>query len=190
MNNHPTVPPEKIVEKDRIEIGKIYIDEYKKKRVVCVLKGIIGVPLIYLPVFLLPFAALSAWIVYLHLRLMGAQNLKTFSDFVPDFSTYRYKIKEQITMTSWTNPFVKIRWYWLFNCALYCPYSVGVCAWHTYLVKVVENWWCPFSHEKRNTYADAPVDKSFWHIFEKEAEKLHPDDLNNPIWNEDCELRK
>ena len=65
--------------------------------------------------------------------------------------------------------------------------SVGLFEWHAYLVQVVENWWCPFTHDrKNNTYAEASIDQSFWHIYPSDRAKLHPEDLNNPIFNEEA----
>jgi hypothetical protein len=52
-------------------------------------------------------------------------------------------------------------------------------------VKVVENWWCPFGHNKKDDgdYNEGAIDKSFWHIYPEERAKLHEDDLKNPLWN-------
>jgi len=63
---------------------------------------------------------------------------------------------------------------------------VALFGWVTYMVKIVENWWCPFGHEKKETYADGAIDKSLWHLDDSTAEKLHPEDRDNPIWNEDA----
>jgi hypothetical protein len=57
-----------------------------------------------------------------------------------------------------------------------------------YLVSIVENWWCPFAHDKKAEYSQGAIDKSYWHLYNAEREKLHPDDLNNPIWNQDTGL--
>ncbi len=57
--------------------------------------------------------------------------------------------------------------------------------WAAYLVKLVENWWCPFAHGTKHAYADAAIDYSYWHIAET-AGDLHPDDRNNPVWNQDA----
>jgi hypothetical protein len=51
----------------------------------------------------------------------------------------------------------------------------------------VENWWCPFAHNRKEEYAEGSIDKSFWHVYPQELEKLHPDDCKNPIWNENGE---
>jgi hypothetical protein len=80
--------------------------------------------------------------------------------------------------------------FWILNCTWYCPYSVALFEWHTYLVKLVENWWCPFGHEKKVDYNDAKIDQSFWHIYPHDAAQMHEDDLNNPIWNETVEDQK
>jgi hypothetical protein len=52
-----------------------------------------------------------------------------------------------------------------------------------YLVRIVENWWCPFEHEKKEAYKDSCIDYSYWHIDEKDRSKLHEADRENPIWN-------
>jgi hypothetical protein len=57
----------------------------------------------------------------------------------------------------------------------------------SYLVIVVENWWCPFDHDKKCDYAGGAIDKSYWHLHEQEKARLHPDDRDNPVWNEDAE---
>jgi hypothetical protein len=80
--------------------------------------------------------------------------------------------------------------YWILNCTWYCPVSVAVFEWHAYLVKLVENWWCPFTHEKKEGYANAKIDKSFWHIYKEDIVKLTPEDRDNPIWNEDKDVGK
>jgi hypothetical protein len=53
--------------------------------------------------------------------------------------------------------------------------------------KIVENWWCPFAYNRKEEYAEGSIDKSFWHLYPQELEKLHPDDCKNPIWNENGE---
>ncbi len=55
------------------------------------------------------------------------------------------------------------------------------------LVMIVENWWCPFNHEKKEKYCNSAIDKSYWHLHDNERNRLHPDDLNNSIWNEEAE---
>jgi hypothetical protein len=59
--------------------------------------------------------------------------------------------------------------------------SVAVIEWNAYLVKAVENWWCPFHHSKKATYDTALLDSSYWHI-SRNAQQLHPSDRDNPIW--------
>jgi hypothetical protein len=51
-------------------------------------------------------------------------------------------------------------------------------------VKLVENWWCPFTHGTKETYKDASIDKSFWHIYPEEVKKMEKEDVDNPIWND------
>lgn len=61
--------------------------------------------------------------------------------------------------------------------------SVALFSYTAYLVKIVENWWCPFTHDQKMTYAESAIDKSFWHVDPQELVKLHPDDRFNCIWN-------
>ena len=148
---------------------------------------LLGLPFVYLPILAMPFILLGGALVYIHLRMMGAQNLKTLRDFLPAWDSHRYEYKTQIVkhdihpLARWA----RTRAYWLFNCTLYCPLSVASLEWATYLTKAVENWWCPFGHAQKQNYAGSALDYSFWHI-SKDAEQLHPDDRNNPIWNKDA----
>lgn len=167
----------------RAEIGS----NYQQKSVLS--RGI-GMIFVYLPILTLPFVILSAYLTYYHLRLIGGKNIKTWSDFLPNRATHRYDLKSQITM----NPSFKLsasqsKLFWMFNCTWYCPYSVALFEWHAYLVKIVENWWCPFGHEKKadGDYNEGAIDKSFWHIYPEEQAKLHEEDLKNPLWNQEVE---
>lgn len=145
----------------------------------------IAIPLIYLPILTLaPFAAVTAVIIYWHLRLLGGKGIKTYSEFVPEWVTHRYTYANQITMRSRHGAFwLGSKVFWIFNCKLYCPLSVALFSWICYLVKLVENWWCPFGHAKKNAYAVASIDQSFWHMDDRDAAKLHEDDRHNPIWS-------
>lgn len=163
---------------DRVKIGHRY------KKVPAVIAAI-ALPFIYLPILLVPFVAIIVWMTLLHLKIIGAKNIKPYKKFIPDWSSHRYNIKNQITITRWSNPFGKLKLYWMFNCTLYCPFSVGLFAYQTYLVKLVENWWCPFKHDKKHTYKEAAIDASFWHVYPKEKPKLHPDDRDNPMFTDE-----
>lgn len=146
----------------------------------------VGVICIYLPLFVsIPFVIVGALLSYFHLRMLGAKNLKSYSDFVPRWSTHRYRsLRDQVVMTPASYaPWLGWKWFWIFNCNMYCPLSVALFEWAAYLVKMVENWWCPFYHEKKPTYADAAIDQSYWHA-EGEAEKLDPEDRVCTIWHE------
>ncbi|WP_419642559.1 hypothetical protein, partial [Thiolapillus sp.] len=57
---------------------------------------VFGVLLIYVPIITMPFIFFSAYISYLHLKLMGAENIKTLSDFLPARKSHRYTMKTQI----------------------------------------------------------------------------------------------
>ncbi len=163
---------------DRVRIGRSFVDIPRWRQVA-------SLPLVYLPIFVaLPFGALGAVLLYWHLRLLGAKNLKTYWDFLPDPASHRYDLANQVTRTSAT-PTLRGRLFWIFNCTHYCPKSVALCEWVTYLVKLVENWWCPFGHDKKANYADAAIDQSYWHISPVARQRLHPDDLNGAIWNDE-----
>jgi hypothetical protein len=140
--------------------------------------------LIYLAILgfipLLVFGKLMYW----HLKLAGAENVKPFRDFLPHRHSYRYTMKSQILFDR-SSILLKQKFFWIFNCSYYCPYSVAMLEWMTYLAKLVENWWCPFGHGRKLHYASSSIDRSFWHLYPSEAAKLHPDDRTNPIWNED-----
>jgi hypothetical protein len=82
---------------------------------------------------------------------------------------------------------VQSRLYWILNCTWYCPVSVALFEWHAYLVKLVENWWCPFAHDRKPNYDNAKIDQSFWHIYPEELVNLDQADKDNPIWNETVE---
>jgi hypothetical protein len=152
-------------------------------------KVIIGAPLIYLPIFFsIPFVVISVFFLKSHLRLMGAENIRPYWDFVPDWVSHRYRYHNQITYSTgakWHN-LRAYRWYWIFNCKLYCPLSVALFRYVSYLVKIVENWWCPFDHSQKVEYAEGAIDKSYWHLYQQEKKRLHPDDRENPIWNEEA----
>ena len=74
----------------------------------------------------------------------------------------------------------RFRTFWLFNCTWYCPISVALLEWCSYLVKVVEVWWCPFHHSKKEDYV--PISQSFWHLNPKNKAKMHPEDRDNPMF--------
>ena len=164
---------------DRVQIG----DNHNK---VPFFRQIYGVALIYVPIITMPLVFLSAYTTYLHLKLMGAENIKKYSDFLPDRKSHRYTMKNQITMEPGygVSP-TQFKLFWIFNCTWYCPSSVALFEWHAYLVKLVENWWCPFRHETKNSYDNASIDKSFWHIYPEDITKLEKEDIDNPIWNDE-----
>ena len=151
-----------------------------------VMSRALGLLLVYLPILTLPFVITSAYLTYFSLRFVGADNVKKWSDFIPERHSYRYHLQNQITMkASFKLSMSQSRLFWILNCTWYCPYSVALFEWHTYLVKVVENWWCPFGHDRKHNYVDGAIDQSFWHIFPDERAKLHEEDKNNPIFTVD-----
>lgn len=168
--------------RERVEIGKNF-DREPEWRVKS------GVLLIYIPLLVtVPFVAIGILLVRAHLRLMGAQNIKPFRSFLPHWASHRYTHGNQIVYKekkNWKN-LSSYRFYWIFNCKVYCPFSVAMFRYMAYLVSIVENWWCPFDHDQKEAYRDSSIDYSYWHIDEKERSKLHEDDRENPIWNQDA----
>jgi hypothetical protein len=149
-------------------------------------KVLLGVPLIYLPILTtVPFVLLGVVLIKTHLKHVGGMEIKSYWEFVPAWVSHRYGNNEQpVINISPLHP-ARHRFFWIFNCKLYCPLSVALFTYATYLVKIVENWWCPFAHEQKGNYTEGAIDKSFWHVDPEELVKLHPDDKLNPIWNEE-----
>ena len=144
----------------------------------------LSLPFIYLPILFLPVFLISGVMVATHLKLIGAKDLRPLRSFMPPRDSHRYDLKSQIVRNH-ENMFVfwvRSRIFWIFNCTFYCPISVGVLRWHTYLVMTVENWWCPFTHQFKSEYSQAAIDASYWHAV-GDITQLHPDDHDNPIWN-------
>jgi len=115
------------------------------------------------------------------------KSIVNVSHYYCQSRTHCYKYSNQIvysTGAKWHN-LRHYRWYWIFNCKLYCPHSVALFRYIAYLTKIVENWWCPFDHDKKSEYQEGAIDKSYWHLHEQEKARLNPDDRDNPIWNED-----
>jgi hypothetical protein len=120
--------------------------------------------------------------------MIGAQGVKPLRAFVPSWSSHRYTYGSQIVYEDkekW-NILESYRFFWIFNCKIYCPLSVALFRYMAYLVRIVENWWCPFSHDKKAAYRDSSIDYSYWHIDAAKSAKLHEDDRENPIWNQDA----
>ena len=152
-----------------------------------------GVPLIYLPLITtVPFVLLGVLLIKLHLTWIGGMHIRSYWEFVPAWASHRYCHANQITYSTGASWFHlrACRFYWIFNCKLYCPLSVALFRYAAYLVTIVENWWCPFDHDKKQDYSEGAIDRSYWHLYSAEREKLHPDDLNNPIWNEKAHQEK
>ena len=148
-------------------------------------KVILAVPLIYVPILTtVPFVAIGVVLMKTHLKYVGGMEIKSYGDFLPTWVSHRYRNDEQPTINvSWLH-FAHYRIFWVFNCKLYCPLSVALFTYALYLVKIVENWWCPFAHDRKKEYAEGAIDKSFWHVDPEERKKLHPDDEQNPLWND------
>ena len=170
----------------RVRIGSNYLKQPNWKL-------FLGVPLIYFPLITTtPFLLIGVLLVKTHLKWVGGMNIRSYWEFVPNWASHRYQYDNQITYTTgaaWYN-FRARKFYWIFNCKLYCPLSVALFRYAAYLVKVVENWWCPFDHDQKKEYSESAIDKSYWHLHAAECEKLHPDDLNNPTWNEEVHQDK
>lgn len=163
---------------DRVRIGCNY-----EKRPFW--KMLLGVPLIYLPILTtVPFVIVGVLLVRTHLKYVGGMQIKSYGEFVPEWVSHRYRNSEQPTINVPWYHFAHYRIFWVFNCKLYCPLSVALFCYMSYLVKIVENWWCPFTHGRKHEYREGAIDHSFWHVDPAETAKLHPDDRNNPLWNE------
>lgn len=164
----------------RVRVGSNYLKQPSWKL-------FLGIPLIYFPLITtIPFLLVGIVLIKTHLKWVGGMNIRSYWDFVPAWASHRYEYNNQITYStnsSWHN-LRAYRFYWVFNCKLYCPLSVALFRYAAYLVKIVENWWCPFGHDKKIEYSESAIDKSYWHLHQAEREKLHPEDLNNPTWNE------
>lgn len=162
---------------ERIAINK----PYKK---ISTARALVGLIFVYLPIVFLPFILLAAAMIYTHLRLIGAQNLKILKDYLPEPESHRYSRKTQITYKNSSRLAIwsRSRTFWLFNCTWYCPFSVGTLEWFAYLVKTVENWWCPFNHSRKHHYAVAQLDGSYWH-YDTDINQLHPEDRDNPNYS-------
>ena len=148
-------------------------------------KMLLGVPLIYLPIITtVPFVIIGVFCVKTHLKYVGGMEIKSYWEFVPAWVSHRYTNENQPTINVSRFHLAHYRIFWIFNCKHYCPLSVALFSYAVYLVKIVENWWCPFAHAKKDEYGEAGIDKSFWHVDPEETAKLHPDDRENPLWNE------
>ena len=143
-------------------------------------------PFAYAPIiFSLPFVILGVVLIRIHLFIFGARNVKKFSDFLPKWSSHRHTYNDQpVSNTSFFLP-GHYKWLWIFNCKMYCPTAVALLRYYVYLVKILENWWCPFNHSRKHEYADAKVDKSFWHLYPETEKLLHKNDRENPMWNDE-----
>jgi hypothetical protein len=113
----------------RVNISDAYKERSLLYKLACVL-------LIYLPLLAMPFVALSAWVTYQRLKLVGAKNLKPYRAFLPSRQSHRYTLKTQVTMEPgfWLSP-IRSKLFWVANCTWYCPYSVALFEWHAYLAR-------------------------------------------------------
>jgi len=163
---------------DRVRIGDNYVRQP-------FWKIIVGVPFIYLPIITtVPFVIIGVFLIKVHLKFVGGMEIKSYWDFVPSWLSHRYANSDQpIRNISRYHP-AHYRLFWILNCKHYCPMSVALFKYTAYLVKIVENWWCPFVHDQKKTYAESAIDRSFWHVDPEEIVKLDPDDRQNLIWNE------
>ncbi len=174
---------------DEVQEGVIIGKTYYKRPLL--FRVLVGIPLIYLPIIVsMPFVVIGVLLVRGHLRALGAHNMKGYWEFVPSWVSHRYIYATQPVPRS--NPLAPghYKWYWIFNCKVYCPLSIALLRYFVYLVKIVENWWCPFEHSRKKDYADASIDASYWHIDERTKALLNPDDRDNPIWNKDARMQR
>jgi hypothetical protein len=148
-------------------------------------KKFIAIPLIYLPILTsVPFMILGVLLVRTHLKFIGAHDLKSYwKDFAPKWASHRYTLDNQIVYKGYI--ISNFKWYWVFNCKMYCPLTIALISYLLYLVKIVENWWCPFNHDKKCSYDDAAIDASVWHLDEEHRDLLHPEDRANTIFHDE-----
>jgi hypothetical protein len=141
-------------------------DDLKKRNSVVFQLGKILVSLML--TLCLPFVIFSALITVLHLKMAGATNMKAYRSFLPENKT-----------------FSSAKTFWATNYSRLLVFSTALFDWHAYLVKLVENWWCPFHHNRKEPhYRAGAINQSFWHLYPEDFKKLDPDDRDNPIWNE------
>ena len=119
---------------ERVTIGANFLQQPTWKKAV-------GIPLIYFPLITTtPFVLLGVLLVRIHLKYVGAMNIRSYWDFVPAWISHRYRNDNQIIYTTgstWYNLRAH-RFYWIFNCKLYCPLSVALFAYAAYLVLHVD----------------------------------------------------
>jgi len=165
---------------------KIHISDDLKKQKNIIIRILAVIP-IFFPIFLLPFVIISALITWFHLKLIGTENLRSFKSFIPSQDSFRYRYKTQIVPKSQKSSplrfLTRFKGYWLFNCSYYFPITVAIFSYHAYLVKLVENFWCPFAHDKKSTYSEASLDESYWHQRPEDTKLLNKEDRNNPMWS-------
>ena len=105
---------------NRVEIGKNHNQ-------ISVPRRALGLFFVYAPIITLPFVFASAYMTYFHLWLVGAKNIKKFTDYLPAKESHRYTMKNQITMKpSFGVSLSQYKLYWILNCTWYCPVSVAV----------------------------------------------------------------
>ena len=99
-------------------------------------RAFVGTIFIYLPILVMPVIIMTALLVYIHLRMMGALDIKPLTDFLPAWKSHRYRHKSQIVYGAASKVafWQRTRVFWFFNCTLYCPFSVGFLEWTAYLV--------------------------------------------------------
>ena len=102
-------------------------------------RAFLGTFFIYLPILFVPILIMTALLVYIHLRMMGASDIKPLTNFLPTWKSHRYRYKSQIVYSAGSKAafWQRTRVFWFFNCTLYCPFSVGLLEWTAYLVKLV-----------------------------------------------------
>jgi hypothetical protein len=134
----------------------------------------------------LPFVIFSAMMTVMHLKMAGATNMRVYRSFLPDGNSFPYELKNPVTMVpgAWFSRIANTT-FWVAKYSRFLGYSTALFDWHAYLVKLVENWWCPFHHNRKDPhYRVGAINQSFWHLYPEDLMKLAPDDRDNPIWNE------
>jgi hypothetical protein len=122
----------------------------------------------------------------LHLKMAGATNMKTYRSFLPDSKSSSYGMGSPGAMlpNTWFSGLPNTN-SWIAKYSGFLAQCTALFNWHAYLVKLVENWWCPFHHNRKDPhYRAGAINQSFWHLYPEDLIKLAPDDRDNPIWNE------
>lgn len=173
---------EKSIERDRD--AAMDANDSQKRKSVAYRLGNVLLPLLLL--LCLPFVIFSAMMTVLHLKMAGATNMRAYRSFLPDNKMFSFGYNSSVNLMPgvWFSCIPNTT-FWVANYTNFLALSTALFNWHAYLVKLVENWWCPFHHNRKDPhYRIGAINQSFWHLYPEDLIKLAPDDRDNPIWNE------